>query len=127
MHKFEIDTGINSKGSKIFMDGKELEGVSGLKINMRPHEVPTIILEIIPQYLSVSGELMALKEVERVGTKPNEPKPIGKKITASELVVKVTEEGLEETKMAILEVEKIYDRVLEKQKQVKELCQGKGK
>jgi hypothetical protein len=122
MHVFEIDTGINSKGSRILMDGKELQGVCGLKINMRPHEVPTIVLEIIPELMNISGELMAMKEVARSsGCKPDEPKAINKKITASELVVKVSQEGLEETKAAILELEKIYDRVLEKQKQIKDV------
>jgi hypothetical protein len=56
---------LRSKGfhaEKILIDGKELNNVTKIQVNMSGKEIPTATIELIPDEIEVGGEFYFIKE-----------------------------------------------------------------
>jgi hypothetical protein len=61
--KIDINLGMNPMQTKIKIDGVEAERVKSLKINASVDEIPSIILELCPDEINITGDVLALKNV----------------------------------------------------------------
>lgn len=50
------------RSERILIDGKELNRVSKIQVNMSGTEIPTAIIELVPDEIEVDGEFCFIKE-----------------------------------------------------------------
>ena len=59
----KIDIDLSFRKAKILIDGKPITRVRALKVNASADEIPTVILELVPDEVNINGDAFILKDV----------------------------------------------------------------